>query len=314
MGNTSGLSRLSLFVVAALVAATVVLVPAGSASAAPPTTCGGRTATIIGTGGADRIIGTPGPDVIVGRGGDDLIRGGGGNDIICGNKGRDRIFGGPGDDIVFGNAGQDVVRGNGGEDEVFGGGGSDRVIGGAGDDVLAGGPGLNDRLFGSAGFDVCTETGLVDPAGCDFLTTDPISASCQDRTTTTFDLLTARDMIQHASMAYAVDPAWDTSYDTLNRGTGESDLDPPDSAYLSCWDVIDTVERGSTQGYVAINRQTQDIVVAFRGTDDIPDAAIDAAIAKADWNLPGKVERDSVHSAKVEGAIWKRADIVKMLP
>ena len=311
MGYSSGHSRLTMFVVAALIAATVVLVPAGPASAAA-TTCGGRQATIIGTSGADVIIGTPGPDVIVGRGGNDVIRGKGGNDIICGNKGRDRIYGGPGADILYGNSGQDRVEGNSGKDRVFGGSASDTVSDGKGDDVVKGGPGKNDRLFGNSGFDVCTESGLVEPQGCDHVTNDPIAPACADRTTTTFDVLTARDMIQHASMAYAVDPAWDRSYNTLNRGTGESDLDPADTAYLSCWNVIDTVEHESTQGYVAINVQTKDIVVAFRGTDDGDDVRIDARIGKEDWNLPGRVERESVHDGFKE-AYLSVADQVRTI-
>lgn len=297
MGYSSGHSRLTLLVVAALIAATVVLVPAGPASAAA-TSCGGEPATIIGTSGADVIVGTPGPDVIVGRGGNDIIRGRGGADIICGNKGRDRIYGGPGPDILYGNSGQDIVKGNSGEDQVFGGSASDTVSGGKGDDILKGGSGKNDRLFGNSGFDVCTETGLVDPAGCDFLTTDPIDPVCQDSSATSFDLSTAQDMIQLASMAYAIDPEWDSRFSVLTQGTADSDLDPPDFRFLECWTLIDTVESGGTQGYVARNTQTHDLVVSFRGTEfSIRDWITDAQIFKQDWTLPdGTVERDSVHT------------------
>lgn len=297
MGYSSGHSRLTTFVVAALIAATVVLVPAGPASAAA-TTCGGRQATIIGTSGADVIVGTPGPDVIVGRGGNDIIRGKGGNDIICGNKGRDRIYGGPGADILYGNSGQDLVKGNSGHDRVFGGSASDTVSGGKGDDILKGGSGKNDRLFGNSGFDVCTESGLVEPAGCDHVTNDPIDPECQDADANGFHLPTAQDMIQLASMAYAVDPGWDASHSMLDQGTAESDLDPPDLDFLGCWELIDSVESGGTQGYVARNTQTEDIVVAFRGTESsVADWLTDAQIFKQDWVLPdGSVVRDSVHT------------------
>ena len=39
------------------------------------TTCGGRTATVVGSPGADRLVGTRGSDVIVGGPGNDRIQG-----------------------------------------------------------------------------------------------------------------------------------------------------------------------------------------------------------------------------------------------
>jgi uncharacterized delta-60 repeat protein len=101
-----------------------------------PVRCGGRVATLIGTGGRDRLVGTRRADVIVALGGNDRVRGGRGNDNICGGAGRDRLEGGRG------------------RDRLFGGGGSDRLLGGAGDDRLAGGPG-NNTLLGGSGHDRC---------------------------------------------------------------------------------------------------------------------------------------------------------------
>ena len=125
--------------------------------------CAGRTATIVGTPGADVLVGTPGRDVIAGLGGNDTIDGGGGNDIICGAGGKDVIrgqggndllLGGAGNDIVRGGSGDDVLRGRGGDDFLSGGSGDDTLRGGTGADVLRGGAG-NDSLAGGGGDDVC---------------------------------------------------------------------------------------------------------------------------------------------------------------
>lgn len=75
--------------------------------AAPTRSCGGRTATIVGTAGRDRIVGTDDPDVIAARGARDHIEGGDGADVICGGDGADRMRGGPGRDKLRGGAGRD---------------------------------------------------------------------------------------------------------------------------------------------------------------------------------------------------------------
>jgi len=96
-----------------------------STSAAPPTSCSGRRATILGTELGETIHGTDGDDVIVGRGGDDKIYGHGGNDTICGNEGADTLVGGDGNDILVGGNGDDSLEGNSGRDKLRGNGGSD---------------------------------------------------------------------------------------------------------------------------------------------------------------------------------------------
>jgi Ca2+-binding RTX toxin-like protein len=115
------------------------------ASVPPSGRCAGRTATIVGTAGADHIVGTPGADVILGLAGADVIRGLGGNDAVCGGAGADRIRGGPGADQIRGGAGADRIRG---------GAGADRIRGGAGADRIRGGPGA-DQIRGGAGIDTC---------------------------------------------------------------------------------------------------------------------------------------------------------------
>ena len=89
-----------------------------------PPGCGGRPATIVGTG---RVVnGTAKADVIVGTGARNVIRGRGGADRICGLGGRDRLIGGRGRDRLFGGKGKDTL---------IGGAGRDRLVGGAGRDL-----------------------------------------------------------------------------------------------------------------------------------------------------------------------------------
>jgi uncharacterized delta-60 repeat protein len=109
----------------------------------PKPTCGGRTATIVGTAGADHLKGTKKADVIVGLGGNDTIKGLGGNDLICAGAGADKAFGG---------AGVDRILGEGGNDQIYGGPGADALLGQAGADTLVGGPG-NDHEVGGPGKD-----------------------------------------------------------------------------------------------------------------------------------------------------------------
>ena len=131
----------------------------------PAVRCGGRVATIVGTGGANVLRGTPGRDVIAALGGADRIRGLGGNDLVCGGRGNDTMNGDAGNDRLLGQAGADRLRGNGGRDvlragagrdRLSGGTGRDRLFGGAGPDVLVGGP-ARDLLRGGPGRDRATQ-------------------------------------------------------------------------------------------------------------------------------------------------------------
>jgi len=81
-------------------------------------TCGGRTATILGTVFADAITGTDGDDVILGFSGNDSINGLGGNDVICGGNGHDTLSGGPGKDLLIGGSGRDICDGGSGRDRA----------------------------------------------------------------------------------------------------------------------------------------------------------------------------------------------------
>jgi Ca2+-binding RTX toxin-like protein len=125
--------------------------PGGNGGGARPT-CGGITATVVGTAGNDTLVGTNGNDVIVGLGGSDRIRGGRGRDIICGGSGRDRLTGGRGNDRIGGGSGNDRLVGNSGRDSLSGNGGRDLLSGGPGNDRLIGGSG-RDRLNGNSGRD-----------------------------------------------------------------------------------------------------------------------------------------------------------------
>jgi hypothetical protein len=92
-----------------------------------PKRCGGRIATLLGTGGRDVLRGSRGPDVIVTGRGRDVVRGGAGADRICTGGGRDVIGGGPGRDTLIGGRGADRIRGGPGGDRCPGAGAGDRL-------------------------------------------------------------------------------------------------------------------------------------------------------------------------------------------
>jgi Ca2+-binding RTX toxin-like protein len=95
---------------------------------APPLTCRGKPATIVGTSGNDVRKGTSGKDVVVGLGGNDKLSGLAGNDLICGGAGKDTLKGGKGNDKLYGGAGKDTLRGGPGKDKLKGGPGKDKQV------------------------------------------------------------------------------------------------------------------------------------------------------------------------------------------
>ena len=99
-------------------------------------TCGGRAATMVGTGGSDTLVGTAARDVIKARAGNDVVRGLQGNDIVCAGGGKDTLKGGSGSDRLKGGSGRDLIRGAGGADDLLGGPGRDVCKGGPGRDSL----------------------------------------------------------------------------------------------------------------------------------------------------------------------------------
>ncbi|MGB0101214.1 MAG: hypothetical protein WBP61_13120 [Nocardioides sp.] len=137
------MSALAPAAVAALLLA--VIVPAPALGAAPPPSCQGRPATIVGTAEADEISGTSGDDVVVALGGDDTVRGRGGDDLICGGDGADELRGGPGDDRLHGE--RDAFHNFRGTRYLV----PDVLVGGAGDDLLDVGDDDRPVSFGSHG-------------------------------------------------------------------------------------------------------------------------------------------------------------------
>ena len=117
-------ARGALILTASLVGLASLVLPT---LAAPPK-CAGKTATIVGTSGADVLFGTSDVDVIVGMSGNDLIRGLGGRDLICAGPGDDHANGGPGAGYLEGGSGDDILvagtlehsmAGNRGDDIFF---------------------------------------------------------------------------------------------------------------------------------------------------------------------------------------------------
>ena len=140
----------TVFTVLASLAASLVLVSTGSASAQGPS-CFGIPATIVARAG-ETTRGTSGRDIIVGTSGPDVIRAKGGNDLICSVGGADRIYGGPGHDRIDAGRGADRVRGGTGNDTLYGGPGRDRLRGLGGDDEVRGEAGV-DQCWGGRGSD-----------------------------------------------------------------------------------------------------------------------------------------------------------------
>jgi Zinc carboxypeptidase/RTX calcium-binding nonapeptide repeat (4 copies) len=77
------------------------------ADCTPRATCGGATATIVGSG---EVRGSSARDVILGSPQSDRIDAGGGRDVVCAGGGRDRIDGGGGRDRCRGGPGRDRLR------------------------------------------------------------------------------------------------------------------------------------------------------------------------------------------------------------
>jgi CSLREA domain-containing protein len=122
-----------------------VVVPTSPASP-PALKCQGKTATVVGTAGADSLKGTKKADVIAALGGKDRISALAGNDRVCGGAGNDSVSGGKGNDRLNGEKGRDRLLGGPGKDSLKGGTGRDTLIGGADADKLAGGPGKDTQL------------------------------------------------------------------------------------------------------------------------------------------------------------------------
>lgn len=101
------------------------------AAAAGAPTCGGLTATIVGTTKDDTLVGTAGPDVIAGLGGQDRIDGAAGDDRICGDAGADVLLGGDGNDRIYGGDNGLVP-----EPEEGPSPGRDEITPGPGDDLV----------------------------------------------------------------------------------------------------------------------------------------------------------------------------------
>lgn len=141
-------SRLAGVVFVGLIAALV----AGPTSPAARSdrTCGGKSATLVGTNGSERLVGTDrddvigaldGDDAVLAHDGDDIVCAGDGGDAVRGGEDKDRILGADGTDILDGEAGRDIVEGDWGRDVLRGGNRADGLFGRRGADEMSGGPG-----------------------------------------------------------------------------------------------------------------------------------------------------------------------------
>lgn len=291
-----------LLAVLALLASTFAFAFTAPPAAAQGARCEGHVATIVGTNGPDEIIGTNGPDVIAGLGGRDVIRGLGGDDIICGDGGRDKIFGGPGDDLIYGGRGPDRLKGNRGRDAIFGGDGNDRMAGGPSMDHLVGEGGDKNRYRGGAANDTCVFSAAALAKSCEERVAP--SATCAGSTQQSFDMRIANHMFGLASQAYEVEPPARSDWGRRMDRVGDGDV--RNSAEMRCWELVATIESDNllenvftnTEVIVARNPQTQDLAVAYRGTEftDVRDVVTDLLAIRGSWRLPnGTRVTDAVH-------------------
>jgi Ca2+-binding RTX toxin-like protein len=146
--GTGSRAARALAVAALAAAAALALAPGADARVS----CGGKKATIVGTGGNDKIR-VPGDghgkQVVNGMGGNDTIITGKASDTICGGAGDDRLFAGKGSDRAFGGAGNDSIVNQKGRDQSYGEAGDDQLRGGPSKEASYGGAG-NDVVDGSS--------------------------------------------------------------------------------------------------------------------------------------------------------------------
>ncbi|WP_340538204.1 hypothetical protein [Nocardioides sp. GXZ039] len=98
---------------------------AAAPSPGPATTCGGETATLVGSAGDDTLTGTPGRDVIV-TNGSHTVDAGDGDDLVCITGATREVLAGPGDDDVRGQQ----TRGDADDVSIWLDSGSDTFVGG----------------------------------------------------------------------------------------------------------------------------------------------------------------------------------------
>ena len=227
-------------------------------SASASATCMGKTATIVGTAGADRLNGTAGRDVIAAGAGADRVDAGGGQDLVCGGPGGDRISGG---------SGADQLRGEGGNDRLDGGGGVDRCQGGGGTNTLA-------HCEGQS----VPQTSAVNRAPV----VHPVTASTDERSVVAIDLLEAATDPDGDSLSItSIDSSSLLGQVRLAKG-GVAIYDPSGRLARLAAGATEQTSFGFTvsdgRGLTAQAQAT----VTVSGIDDAPVAVDDAASAEED--------------------------------
>ena len=144
----------------------------------------------------------------------------------------------------------------------------------------------------------------------------PTKPECVGSTNTSYDTETARTMFGLASASYEIDRgAARKTLDTLGAGDFEE--------RMACWKLVDAL-RGSagilglltdTELIVARNTQTEDVVVAFRGTEvDALDIFTDLNAIRAPWTLPdGQVVASAVHAGFAGAYLAVRDQLAELL-
>ena len=146
---------------------------------------------------------------------------------------------------------------------------------------------------------------------------EPTRPECVGSTSTNYDTETARTMFGLSSASYEIDPG--AQFNKTLSELGASDFEER----MTCWKLI-TALRGQqgvlglltdTELIVARNTQTQDVVVAFRGTEiDALDIFTDLNATRAPWRLPdGQVVPSAVHAGFAGAYLAVRDQLAELL-
>lgn len=239
--------------------------PAAPDRTAPPPTCRGLTATIVGTPADDTISGTPGPDVIAALGGDDVVDGRGGDDVVCGGEGADLLSGGRGDDRLHGGQDREVRSRT---IDRYG----DTVAGGPGDDLLD--PGVDTDGDGAVVPDRVTYAGSATVVRVD-LPADTVTGEGTDTLVLGSEPVTIEasphDDVLVGSDGEDVLEAGAGS-DVVDAGAGSDRvwLDPVEGAPDRDGDDVVTLgASGSTDAETVVSRGGRDRVTGADGRDNV---------------------------------------------
>ncbi len=149
---------------------------------------------------------------------------------------------------------------------------------------------------------------------------DDIRDECRGSTGTGYETATARTMFGLSSRAYEVEPGEAQAGQLLHLIGDEAVHFAPQ---MSCWKLVAAI-RGShgllgaltdTEVIVARNTETNDLAVAFRGTElNLVDIITDISATRVPWQLPnGQIVSNAVHGGFAGAYLAVRDQLLEVL-